>query len=175
MTPDLVHARQGDRRRFPAGCDRWPRRHHEAFRQVGGGRGRVHRCRSARCRAIQLHLWRASTTLDILKRPGAYETLWRTGRKLMDTLQRMLKEARIPAQIIGEAPMFDVVFSTDPISDYRGYFKGNTEMARRFNATLLKHGVLKSDLKYHISIAHNDEDVATTIKAWEAAIAELRG
>ena len=113
-------------------------------------------------------------TMAILKRPGAYEKLWSIGGQLKDTLGRMLKEARMPARIVGEAPMFDVVFTTSEVHDYRGYLKGNAEMSRRFNATLLKHGVLKSESKYYISIAHDDADIAQTIKAWDAGISELK-
>ena len=113
-------------------------------------------------------------TMAIMKRPGAYEKLWATGSRLKDTLGRMLKDARLPARIIGEAPMWDVVFTTGEVTDYRGYFKGNADMARQFNAVLLKHGVLKGDSKYYISIAHDDADIALTIKAWEAGIKELR-
>ena len=113
-------------------------------------------------------------TMAILKRPGAYETLWGTGSKLKDTLGRMLKDAKLPARIVGEAPMWDVVFTSGEVHDYRGYIKGNPDMARQFNAVLFKHGILKSDSKYYISIAHDEADIAHTIRAWEAGIKELR-
>ncbi|MEZ5850511.1 MAG: aminotransferase class III-fold pyridoxal phosphate-dependent enzyme [Hyphomicrobiaceae bacterium] len=114
-------------------------------------------------------------TMEILKRPGAYEKLWGTGRQLMDALGRILKGAGIPARIVGEAPMFDVVFTEEDVTDYRSYFRGDADMARRFNAALLRQGVLKSDGKYYISIAHDERDVAQTIAAWEAGVKELRG
>ncbi len=114
-------------------------------------------------------------TMEILKRPGAYEKLWGTGKTLMDAAGRLLKDARIPHQIVGEAPMWDIVFTPDPVFDYRGYFKGDQNMAKRFNSTLLENGVLKSDSKYYISIAHDDRDVAQTISAFEAAVRELKG
>ena len=113
-------------------------------------------------------------TMAIMKRPGAYEKLWATGQTLKDTLGRMLKDAKIPARIVGEAPMWDVVFAAGEVKDYRGYLKGNTDMSKTFNATLLKHGILKSDSKYYISIAHDDADIAQTIKAWEAGIRHVR-
>ena len=113
-------------------------------------------------------------TMAILKRPGAYEKLWATGAKLKDTLGRMLKDAKLPARIVGEAPMFDVVFTSGEVKDYRGYLKGNADMARQFNAVLLKNGVLKSENKYYISIAHENAEIAQTIKAWEAGIKELK-
>ena len=112
--------------------------------------------------------------MAILKRPGAYEKLWATGAKLKDTLGRMLKDAKLPARIVGEAPMFDVVFTSGEVKDYRGYLKGNADMARQFNAVLLKNGVLKSENKYYISIAHENAEIAQTIKAWEAGIKELK-
>ena len=113
-------------------------------------------------------------TMAILKRPGAYEKLWAIGGQLKDTLGRMLKDAKLPARIVGEAPMWDVVFTSGEVNDYRGYIKGNPDMARQFNAVLFKHGILKSDSKYYISIAHDEADIAHTVKAWEAGIKELR-
>jgi glutamate-1-semialdehyde 2,1-aminomutase len=113
-------------------------------------------------------------TMEILKRPGAYEQLFATGNKLKETLGRILKDARIPAQIIGEAPMFDACFTDTEVSDYRGYFRGNQDISRRFNAALLKRGILKSDGKYYVSLAHDEKDVAQTIAAWEGAARELR-
>jgi glutamate-1-semialdehyde 2,1-aminomutase len=113
-------------------------------------------------------------TMAILKRPGAYEQLFKTGNALKDGLARALKDARLPAQVIGEAPMFDAVFTDAPIQDYRGYFKGDLGMARRFNTVMLAEGILKSEGKTYVSLAHTDEDVAKTIAAWEKAAKALR-
>ncbi len=113
-------------------------------------------------------------TMAILKRPGAYEQLFATGRELMDALGRLIKGAGLKARIIGEPPMFDVVFTEAEVTDYRGYFKGDAEMARRFNASLLRSGILKSDSKYYISTAHDADDIKATIAAWETAVRELR-
>ena len=44
-------------------------------------------------------------TLEILKRPGAYEQVFATGRELMRALDELLKKAGIPAQVIGEPPL----------------------------------------------------------------------
>ena len=64
-------------------------------------------------------------TLEILKRPGAYEQVFATGRELMGALDGLLKKAGIPAQVIGEPPLFDVVFTDQPIKDYRDTLKGD--------------------------------------------------
>ena len=113
-------------------------------------------------------------TMGIMKRPGAYERLWGTGRRLMDALGRIMRGTGIAHTLVGEAPMFDIVFTDGPVNDYRAYFRGDAALSRRFNAALLANGVLKSDSKYYISVAHDDRDVAHTIAAWEAAARELK-
>ena len=112
-------------------------------------------------------------TLEVLKRPGAYEAAFATGRELMGTLAELLASAGLPAQVIGEPVLFDVVFSAEPIRDYRGTLKGDADMLRRFNAALRKRGVMKGESKYYVSTAHTAADVAQTIEAWKGAIAEI--
>jgi glutamate-1-semialdehyde 2,1-aminomutase len=112
-------------------------------------------------------------TLEILRRPGAYEQIHATGRELMAALGDLLKGAGIAAQISGEPPLFDVVFSREPVRDYRGTLAGDAGLLRRFNALLRERGILKGESKYYISLAHTPEDVRFTIAAWKDAIAEL--
>jgi glutamate-1-semialdehyde 2,1-aminomutase len=114
-------------------------------------------------------------TLEILRRPGAYERIHATGSRLMAALEGLLKEAGIPAQVSGEPPLFDVVFSPEPVRDYRSTLAGDAQMMRRFNALLRERGILKGDSKYYISLAHTDDDIAFTIAAWQSAIAALVG
>jgi glutamate-1-semialdehyde 2,1-aminomutase len=113
-------------------------------------------------------------TMAILRRPGAYERIHGTGRELMGALGDLLKRAGIAAQVTGEPPLFDVVFTDEPIRDYRSTLTGDAAMARRFNALLRERGILKGEQKYYISLAHTDDDIKDTIAAWEGAIAELK-
>lgn len=112
-------------------------------------------------------------TLEILKRPGAYEQIFATGLQIKDGLARMLKEARIPATVVGEPPLFDVVFADGDISDYRGTSRGNAEMMKRMNASLLERGILKGESKYYISLAHTPADVDKTLSAIAASVDDL--
>jgi glutamate-1-semialdehyde 2,1-aminomutase len=113
-------------------------------------------------------------TLRVLKRPGAYEQIHATGRELMKALGELLAEAGIAAQISGEPPLFDVVFSAEKVRDYRTTLAGDAELTRRFNALLRERGILKGESKYYISLAHTPEDIAFTIDAWKSAIKALR-
>ena len=112
-------------------------------------------------------------TMDILRRPGAYDRLFDTGRELMTTLADLLRRAGIAAQVIGEPPLFDVVFASEPVRDYRGVLRGDAAVQRRFNALLRERGILKGEMKYYVSLAHTPDDVAQTKAAWESAIKVL--
>jgi glutamate-1-semialdehyde 2,1-aminomutase len=111
-------------------------------------------------------------TLEILRRPGAYERLFATGRELMGTLEDLLRAAGIAAQVIGEPPLFDVVFTgeREPVRDYRGTLRGDAELMHRFNALMRERGVLKGEAKYYVSLAHTTGDVRHTTDAWKSAI-----
>jgi glutamate-1-semialdehyde 2,1-aminomutase len=112
-------------------------------------------------------------TLRVLRRPGAYEQIHATGRALMKALGELLVEAGIAAQISGEPPLFDVVFSAEPVRDYRTTLAGDADLMRRFNALLRERGILKGESKYYISLAHTPEDIQFTIDAWKSAIRAL--
>ena len=112
-------------------------------------------------------------TLDVLKRPGTYDRVFATGRELMGTLSELLASAGLPAHVLGEPVLFDVVFTREPVRDYRGTLKGDTDMLKRFNAALRKRGIMKGESKYYVSTAHTEADVKLTIEAWKGAIEEI--
>jgi len=114
-------------------------------------------------------------TLGILRRPGAYEKVFATGRALMDGMGRILRDARIPAQILGEPPLFDIVFADTAPRDYRGVLRADADRARRVNRALREGGVLKGESKYYISLAHDEADIAHTLDAFAHAIATEAG
>ena len=112
-------------------------------------------------------------TLDVLKRPGAYGQVFATGRELMSALSGLLRNAGIKAQVIGEPPLFDVVFTDQPIKDYRDTLKGDKAMATRFNQLLRARGIMKGESKYYVSLAHDRADIDHTIGAWTEAVKQL--
>jgi len=113
-------------------------------------------------------------TLEVLKRPGAYEQVFKTGRTLMAALSDMLKNAGIKAQVIGEPPLFDLIFTDRPIRDYRDTLHGDAATLRRFNQLLRARGIMKGESKYYVSLAHTQADIDQTIEAWSESIKELK-
>jgi glutamate-1-semialdehyde 2,1-aminomutase len=112
-------------------------------------------------------------TLEILKRPGAYQQIFKTGRALMDGYADILKRNRVKAQVIGAEPMFDITFTEREVRDYRSAM-GEEAPLKRCNQLLRERGVLKSESKYYISTAHTEEDVRFTLDAFAASIGELQ-
>jgi glutamate-1-semialdehyde 2,1-aminomutase len=113
-------------------------------------------------------------TMQVLKEPGAYDKIFATGRALMDGITERIKAAKIPAQVLGEPPLFDVIFAEGDIHDYRGTLRSDTKMQGIVTRTLLACGVLKSDTKYYLSLAHTEADVAKTLDAWDEAIRAIK-
>jgi glutamate-1-semialdehyde 2,1-aminomutase len=111
-------------------------------------------------------------TLEILKRPGAYEQIFKTGRALMEGYAQILKRTRLKARVVGDAPMFDIVFTDRDVTDYRSS-RGDEIAMKRLNALLRERGVLKSEGKHYISLAHTQQDVDFTLAAVASALSEL--
>ena len=112
-------------------------------------------------------------TIEVLKRPGAYDQAFATGRALMEGIGGMLRQAGLPAQIVGEPPLFDVVYTADPVQDYRGTLRADAAMQKHFNTQLRGAGILKGDSKYYVSLAHDQADIDQTLTAFAGAIAVL--
>jgi len=108
--------------------------------------------------------------LEILRRPGAYEQVFATGGAMMEGLSGMLREAGVAGQVIGCPVMFDVIFATGEVTDYRATLRADAAMGRRFNAAVRAHGVLKSDGKCYVGLCHTEADVADALGAFRAGV-----
>ena len=112
-------------------------------------------------------------TMQIMREPGSYDRLFATGRALMVDLSEQLRRRGLPAQVVGEPPMFDVVFADGPMRDYRDLQRGDKALAKTFNALLRERGIMKGEQKYYVSLAHTPDDVRFTRDAWASALKAL--
>ncbi len=112
-------------------------------------------------------------TLAELRKEGAYERIWEVGRKLREALDTACAQAEIPAQTTGEDPVFDIIFSNDPLSDYRSTLSADNAIKAKFRNRIQECGVFQGPQKFYPSLAHTDEDVAQTIAAFQVAIPTL--
>lgn len=112
-------------------------------------------------------------TLEILKRPGTYERLFATGRRLMEGYAEAIAKTGVQARVVGDAPMFDVIFTGQDVHDYRSSL-GDAGLMAEYGRLMRDKGVMKSDGKHYVSIAHTDDDVSFTIDAFAATMGELK-
>jgi glutamate-1-semialdehyde 2,1-aminomutase len=113
-------------------------------------------------------------TMKILREPGSYERIFATGRTLMAHLTDALRRTGITGQVVGEPPMFDVVFADGPMRDYRDLQRGDKAMAKRFNTLLRERGILKGEAKHYVALAHTEQDIAQTCDAYTWALETMR-
>lgn len=111
--------------------------------------------------------------LKILRRPGSYERLHEIGQRLRDQLQATLREHGVPGQVLGEGPVFHLVFTDQPVRSYRDTLTGDAKKNRAFHDALVANGVLKPAAKGYASLVHSDDDLAETAKAFDAAMAQV--
>ena len=109
-------------------------------------------------------------TLEILRRPDAYKPAYAAGQALMDGMTEQVRRAGLPGQALGHPVMFDMVFADGDIHDYRGVLRADAGMAKRFTQTMREEGILKSEGKMYLSIAHTAEDVRRTLEAFGVAV-----
>ena len=112
-------------------------------------------------------------TMEILRRPGQYETLRRTGKRLQDMQSERLHNAGIAHQIVGDETLFDVLFTDNKCTDYRSTKHNQPARAALYNQTLRKQGILKSPSKLYPSLAITEADLAQTDEAVAAAVNAL--
>jgi glutamate-1-semialdehyde 2,1-aminomutase len=100
----------------------------------------------------------ANAALSVLRRPSTYEHLHGLGRRFRDSLRRVLQDRQVRAQVIGDGPLAQVVFSDQPVFDYRSTARGDRQRARRLMLGLFARGVFINPMgtKLYLSIEHDD-------------------
>ena len=93
----------------------------------------------------------------------------------MAGLAAQLAKAGLPAQIVGEPPLFDVVFAAGEITDYRATLRADRAVQAHVNRALRAGGILKGESKYYVSLAHEARDVDQLLDAFATAMATLPG
>jgi glutamate-1-semialdehyde 2,1-aminomutase len=114
-------------------------------------------------------------TLKELRKPGTYERLHGLGRQLREGFKRLLRELGIPGQVLGEGPLCQVLFTEEPVRDYRTAFKANKEKGRQFALELFKNGIFLNPMgtKLYLSLAHTDEDLQKMLEIGQQVLEKM--
>jgi glutamate-1-semialdehyde 2,1-aminomutase len=116
--------------------------------------------------------------LDELARPGVYERLHGIGERLMAELRTRFSAARIPVQIQGLGPVFQVWFADRPIRTWReARAHAHKGSFRIFWEEMVLRGVLFHPDQYEnlfVSTAHAPAQVDETLAAVDQALPVLK-
>ena len=120
----------------------------------------------------------AHAALDELTEPGVYEQLYRRCGRLLAGLERVLRDARIGAYVVGIGPVLQVWFAEHPIRNYRDAARhASHERFRRWWEGMLDRGVLFHPHPFEnlfVSFAHSDDDIDQTLEAAGAVVKDIR-
>ena len=109
-------------------------------------------------------------TMEILRRPGQYEKLRQTGKRLQNMQSDHLNKAGIAHQIVGDETLFDVLFTKECCIDYRSTKHNKPALAALYNKTLRERGILKSPSKLYPALAISEDDLHQTEAAVNMAV-----
>ncbi len=112
-------------------------------------------------------------TMEVLRRPGAYDALRKVGRSLQDMQSEALTEAGIPHKICGDETLFDIYFTANECRDYRSAKHDDPNRNTTYNEVLRENGVFKSPGKLYPSLAVTSEDLELTKAAVAKAVAAI--
>lgn len=98
----------------------------------------------------------ARAALSVFQEPDCYQRLHDLGRYLRKGMREILDEHQERAQVIGDGPLAQVVFSADPVYDYRSTKRGDSRKGRSLMLALFRRKIFLNPMgtKLYLSIAH---------------------
>ena len=93
----------------------------------------------------------------MFREPDRYRHLRDLGRYLRNGMRRVLEAHQEQAQVIGDGPLAQVVFSPEPVNDYRSTKRGDGVKGRALMLALFRRKVFLNPMgtKLYLSVAHS--------------------
>ena len=117
----------------------------------------------------------AVAVIEELEKPGVYERLNEVGTRVRQGLEEAIASSGVGASVTGVPSVFEIWFTEEAPHDHRSSRASDFYKTVRFSDLLLARGVLKAAEKFFVSAAHTDGDIAHTVQAFHAALAQLAG
>ena len=113
--------------------------------------------------------------LDLLARPGTYETLEARSARLEEGLRRAARDAGALVAINRVASMITVFFCAGPVTDYATAKASDTKRFGRFFHAMLERGFYLPPAQFEaafVSLAHGEAEIDATVAAAAEAFRE---
>jgi len=109
-------------------------------------------------------------TLEVLKKPRTYEHINWIADEVKKSMRDMFEDNGIEAQVIGLASMFQCLFTSEVVKDYRSIARADYKKRVHFDLELINNGVyVRPGRTYYTSLAHTRSDLQATFDAVEKA------
>ncbi|MEX2314662.1 MAG: aspartate aminotransferase family protein, partial [Thermomicrobiales bacterium] len=113
-------------------------------------------------------------SLEILSRDGVYPRLYDSADRLRNALRALAVERDLDIQVLGEGPVLQMLFTSQPVTDYPGFLAADRSKSRQFGLECIRRGVTTTPgEKFYVSLAHSDEDIEATIAVFAEAFDAL--
>jgi glutamate-1-semialdehyde 2,1-aminomutase len=118
----------------------------------------------------------ARAALGVFSEADCYQRLHDLGRYLRKGLARVLEEHQETAQVIGDGPLAQVVFSADPVFDYRSTKRGDGDKGRSLMLALFRRKVFLNPMgtKLYLSVAHTQSICDLFLERFADALQALK-
>ncbi len=117
----------------------------------------------------------AIATIDALATGEPYERIGKAGTTLMSGIGTICAERGLPAHVVGHPSMFGIFFGEEAPVEFRDAAKHDEDLYATVIRGMIRRGVMPVDdarEPWFLCSALTDEDVAETLTAFEAAVAE---
>lgn len=113
------------------------------------------------------------TTLQLLEKEEVYQQLEQKGFFLEEGLRGLASRLGIPIQINRVGSLFSIFFSHTPVTNAREARGADKDLFKKLFHALLENGIYIAPSPFEagfISLAHTQENLDTTLKAFEIAL-----
>jgi glutamate-1-semialdehyde 2,1-aminomutase len=103
-----------------------------------------------------------------LTAPGLYERINQNAERLVSGLRKAIAETHVPAQVNSSHSLGTIFFTGQPVRDYTGAKRSDTQRYARFFREMLDRGVFLAPSQFEaafVSAAHTAADIDRTIAA----------
>lgn len=117
----------------------------------------------------------AAATIDALATGEPYARFQKAGTALMEGIHTICADRGVPVHVPGVPAMFSVVFSERPPREFRDAAVHDADLYESVIGGMIERGVMPCDdalEPWFLCAALSDEDVATTLTAFDEALAE---
>ncbi len=117
----------------------------------------------------------AGAALGVFRQDGTYERLHGLGETLRAGMRRVLRDRQMTAQVIGDGPLAQIVFSDRPVRDYRSTQRGDGAKGRALMLGLFKRGVFLNPMgtKLYLSLAHDETVCGELLDRLDDTLSEI--